>query len=306
MNRRKFLKVSGAAGATAMFGSSLACATSTSSSAAGTTTGAAGAAAGAAATSAGSFPLQSVGLQLYTVRTLAEKNLEQTLQQVAAAGYRLVETHTLYGKSPAELRALLDKNGLRSPSGHYGLAEIESTPDTVIANAKALGQEYVVLNWLDPAHRTADFYKGFPALLNKFGAQAKAAGLGFAHHNHDFEFETVGGTAPVIETVIAATDPALVSFEVDLYWVYKAGVDPLRFVEQHSGRVSMVHIKDSTAAPQKAMADVGKGVIDFGKVLAAAKKINVRYAYVERDDTTDPISTIRVSHDHLATLLASR
>ena len=271
MDRRKFLKVSGAAGATAMWGGSLACTPSSSSSdtaaaAAGTTTGAATPAAAA------SFPLASVGLQLYTVRTLAEKNLEETLQQVASAGYRLVETHTNYGKTPSELRALLDKNGLRSPSGHYGLAEIEGKPDTVIATAKALGQEYVVLNWLDPDHRSAEFYKGFPALLNKFGAQAKAAGLGFAHHNHDFEFEKVGGTTPVIETVIADTDPALVSFEVDLYWVYKAGVDPLAFVEKYPGRVSMIHIKDSTAAPAKAMADVGKGVIDFGKVLVAAKK----------------------------------
>jgi sugar phosphate isomerase/epimerase len=300
MDRRKFLKVSGAASVTAVWGGSLACAASAASSTAGSTAG------GTAAASASTFPLNDVGLQLYTVRTLAEKNLEQTLQQVAAAGYRLVETHTNYGKSPTELRALLDKNGLRSPSGHYGLAEITEAPDKTIATAKALGQEYVVLNWLDPEHRSAEFYRGFPALLNKFGAQAKAAGLGFAHHNHDFEFDKMGGPTPVIETVIANTDPALVSFEVDLYWVYKAGSDPQAFVEQHRGRVSMVHIKDSTAAPQKAMADVGKGVIDFGKVLAAAKKANVRYAYVERDDTTDPIATIRVSHDHLATLLASR
>ncbi|MEO6528274.1 MAG: sugar phosphate isomerase/epimerase [Gemmatimonadaceae bacterium] len=296
MDRRKFLKVSGAASVTAVWGGSLACATSAASSSGG----------GTAAASTSTFALDAVGLQLYTVRTLAEKNLEQTLQQVAAAGYGLVETHTNYGKSPTELRALFDKNRLRSPSGHYGLAEITETPDKVIASAKALGQEYVVLNWLDPAHRSAEFYRGFPALLNKFGAQARAAGLRFAHHNHDFEFDTLGGPTPVIETVIANTDPALVSFEVDLYWVYKAGVDPLQFVERHSGRVSLVHIKDSTAAPQKAMADVGKGVIDFGKVLAAAKKTNVRYAYVERDDTTDPVATIRASHDHLATLLAAK
>ncbi|MDB4884113.1 MAG: Xylose isomerase protein barrel [Gemmatimonadetes bacterium] len=299
MDRRKFLKVSGAAGVTVAWGGSLACATSSGSSAS-------SAAAGTAAASASSFPLDAVGLQLYTVRTLAEKNLEQTLQQVAAAGYRLVETHTLYGKAPSELRALLDKNGLRTVSGHYGLDELEKTPDTVFATAKTLGQEYVVLNWLDPAHRNAEFYRGFPALLNKFGTQARAAGLRFAHHNHDFEFDTLGGTTPVIDTMIANTDPALVSFELDLYWVYKAGADPLRYLEQHPGRVAMIHLKDSTAAPQKAMADVGKGVIEFPKLLAAAKRTGVRYAFVERDDTTDPIATIRASHDYLATLLASR
>jgi len=299
MDRRTFLKVSGAAGVAAAWGGSLACATSSASSASSI-------AAGASAGAGSSFALDAIGLQLYTVRNLAEKNPDQTLQQVASAGYKLVETHSLYGKSAAELRALLDKNGLRTVSGHYGLAELESSPDTVFATAKTLGQEFVVLNWLDPAHRTPEFYRGFPALLNKFGGQAKAAGFRFAHHNHDFEFDTLGGSTPVIETVIANTDPALVSFEVDCYWVYKAGSDPLQFVEKHPGRVAMIHLKDSTAAPAKAMADVGKGVIDYGKVLAAAKRTGVRYAFVERDDTTDPIATIRGSHDFLSTLLASK
>ncbi|MEO8560538.1 MAG: sugar phosphate isomerase/epimerase [bacterium] len=292
MDRRKFFKVSGAAGAAVVWGGSLAgCATS------GVAT---------ASPASGPFPLSSVGLQLYTVRNLADKDLDGTMAAVAAAGYPLVETHSLYGKSARDLRAILDKHGLRTASGHYGLAELESTPDTVFATANTLGQEFVVLNWLDPAHRSAEFYRGFPALLNKFGAQAKAAGLKFAHHNHDFEFDMLGGTTPVIETVIANTDPALVSFEVDLYWVYKAGADPLRFVERHAGRVAMVHLKDSTPAPQKAMADVGSGVIDFGKVLDAAKRTNVRYAYVERDDATDALGSIRNSRAFLGTLLAAR
>src|SRR3954454_17120241 len=162
MDRRKFLKVSGAAGVAAAWGGSLACATSSASSASSI-------AAGASAGAGSSFALDAIGLQLYTVRNLAEKNPDQTLQQVASAGYKLVETHSLYGKSAAELRALLDKNGLRTVSGHYGLAELESSPDTVFATAKTLGQEFVVLNWLDPAHRTPEFYRGFPALLNKFG-----------------------------------------------------------------------------------------------------------------------------------------
>ncbi|HEV7993296.1 MAG TPA: sugar phosphate isomerase/epimerase [Gemmatimonadaceae bacterium] len=296
MDRRKFLKVSSAASVAAVWsGSLVGCATS-------------GAAAGApsASQSGGKFPLNKVGLQLYTVRTLAEKDLDGTLAAVAAAGYQLVETHSLYGKSASELRAILDKHGLRTVSGHYGLAELEGGPDTVFQTAKTLGQEFVVLNWLDPAHRSPEFYKGFPALLNKFGAQAKGAGLRFAHHNHDFEFDTLGGSTPVIETVMANTDPALVSFEADLYWVYKAGTDPVSFLERHPGRIVEIHLKDSTAAPAKAMADVGSGVIDWSKVLDAANRTGVRYAFVERDDTTAPVDTIRASRNYLGTLLAAR
>jgi sugar phosphate isomerase/epimerase len=292
MDRRKFLTVTGAAGVAAVWGGSLAgCAASANSS---------------GSASGGSFPLSSVGLQLYTVRTLADKDLEGTMAAVAAAGYRLVETHTLYGKSPSELRAILDKHGLRTASGHYGLAELEGDPAKVFATANTLGQEFVMLNWLDPAHRTADFYKGFPAFLNKIGAQAKAAGLRFGHHNHDFEFDTLGGTTPVIDTVMANTDPALVSFEADLYWVNKANVDPLNFLERHAGRISEIHLKDSTPAPAKAMADVGAGVIDWAKILVAARRTGVKYAYVERDDTTAPLDTIKASRNYLGTLLAAK
>jgi sugar phosphate isomerase/epimerase len=308
MDRRKFLAVTGAAGVAAVWGGSLACATSTSSTTAGASgaAGAAGAAGTAGAGSAASFPLDSVGLQLYTVRSLADKSVESTMQQVAAAGYHIVETHSLYGQTPTALRAIFDKNGIRTVSGHYSLTELEGAPDTTFATAKALGQEFVVLNWLEPSLRNAEFYRGFPDRLNKIGEKARAAGLRFAHHNHDFEFDTLGGSTPVIETVIAKTDPALVSFELDEYWVYKAGADPLGFLEKHPGRIVMIHLKDSTAAPAKAMADVGSGVIEYPKILAAAKRTGVRYAFVERDDATDPAGSIRASHDYLARLLASK
>jgi sugar phosphate isomerase/epimerase len=110
----------------------------------------------------------------------------------------------------------------------------------------------------------------------------------------------------VIETVMANTDPSLVSFEADLYWVNKAGVDPLSFLERHAGRISEIHLKDSTAAPAKAMADVGAGVIDWAKILQAARRTGVSYAYVERDDTTQPLNTIKASRQFLGTLLASK
>lgn len=292
MDRRQFLTITGAAGVAAVWGGTFGCASSAASS-------------GAAAVP-GAFPLSSIGVQLYTVRSLAEKNVEQTFQQVAAAGYRFVETHSLYGKPASEIRALLDKAGLRSVSGHYSLTELEESPNKAFDTAKTLGQEFVVLNWLEPSLRTIQFYAGFPERLNKIGANARAAGLRFAHHNHEFEFETVGGPKSVIETVIARTDPALVSLELDAYWVFKADADPVRFIEQHGSRIAMVHLKDSTSAPSKAIADVGKGVIDFGKVLAAAQKAGVRYAFVERDDATDSLGSIRSSREYLTSLLAAR
>jgi sugar phosphate isomerase/epimerase len=292
MDRRDFFRVTGAAGLATMWGSSLACAHST-------------AAASSAPRTAGAFPLSKVGLQMYTVRDAAGKDLDGTLAAVAAAGYHLVETAGMYGRSAADLRAMFDKHGIRTASGHYPLADLESAPETVFTTAKTLGQEYVVVPFLDPSLRTADTFGSLPGRLNKLGEAAKTAGLKLAYHNHDFEFQNYGGTTSVMQRLLANTDPALVSFELDGYWAFKAGNAPAELVARYPGRFTMLHLKDSTAAPEKAFADVGKGVIDFPRFIAAAQRNGLQYAFVERDVAPDPIASIKVSHDYLATVLSA-
>jgi sugar phosphate isomerase/epimerase len=292
MDRRDFLRVTGATGLAAMWGSSLACAHST-------------AAATTATRNAGTFSLANVGLQMYTVRDAAAKDLDATLAAIAAAGYHIVETAGLYGRSAADLRAMFDKHGIRTVAGHYALAEQEASPETVFSTAKALGQEYVVVPWLDPSLRTVETFGSLPARLNKLGEQAKAQGLKLAYHNHDFEFEKYGGSTTVMERLLANTDPALVSFELDGYWAFKAGNAPAELVARYPGRFTMVHLKDSTAAPEKAFADVGHGVIDMPRFIASAQRNGLRYAFVERDVAPDPLASIRASHDYLKTVLSA-
>jgi sugar phosphate isomerase/epimerase len=292
MDRREFLRVTGAAGLVTMWGSSLACAHST-----------AAAAGSSAVRNPNSFSLSNVGLQLYTVRDAMGKDLDGTLAAIAASGYHLVETAGLYGRSAADLRAAFDKHGIRTTSGHYPLADQEASPETVFTTAKTLGQEYVVVPWLDPSLRTAETFGSLPSRLNKLGEQAKAQGLKTAYHNHDFEFEKYGGTTTVLERLLANTDPALVSFELDGYWAFKAGSAPADLVARYPGRFTMVHLKDSTAAPEKAFADVGHGVIDMPRFIAAAQRNGLRYAFVERDVAPDPLASIKASHDYLATVL---
>ena len=293
MDRRRFLRVSGATGlAAAWSGSLAACARTVAAM-----TASPAAARGAA------FTIAQVGLQLYTVRNQADQNLERTLEQIAAAGYHLVETAGLYNRTPAALRALFDKNGIRTVAGHYPLADLEKSPDGVFGVAKTLGQEYVVVPWLDPSLRTADTFASLPGRLNKLGEQARAAGLKIAYHNHDFEFENYGGSTTVMDRLLAGTDPSLVSFELDGYWAFKAGRDPADLVARFPGRFVMLHLKDSTAAPEKSFADVGSGVIDFRKFIAAAQANGLRYAFVERDVSPDPIASIRASHQFLESML---
>ena len=292
MDRREFLRVTGATGLATMWGTSLACAGSS-------------AAATGAPRNAGAFSISNVGLQLYTVRDAMGKDPDATLAAIAAAGYHLVETAGLYGRPASELRALFDKHGIRTVAGHYPLADFETSPETVFTTAKTLGQEYVVVPWLDPAQRTTETFGSLPGRLNKLGEQARSAGLKLAYHNHDFEFETYGASTTVMERLLANTDPALVSFELDGYWAFKAGRVPADLVARYPGRFTLLHLKDSTAAPQKAFADVGKGVIDFPRFIAAAQRNGLRYAFVERDVSPDPIASIRASHEYLKTVLSA-
>ena len=292
MDRRDFLRVTGAAGLATMWGSSLACAGSS-------------AAATGAPRNAGTFSISNVGLQLYTVRDAMGKDPDGTLAAIAAAGYHLVETAGMYGRSAGDLRAMFDKHGIRTTSGHYALVELETNPETVFTTAKTLGQEYVTVPWLDPAQRTTETFGSLPGRLNKLGEQARSAGLKIAYHNHDFEFQKYGGSTTVMERLLANTDPALVSFELDGYWAFKAGLAPADLVARYPGRFVMLHLKDSTAAPEKAFADVGKGVIDMPRFIAAAQRNGLRYAFVERDVAPDPLASIKASHDYLATVLSA-
>ena len=293
MDRRKFLRVTGAASLAGMWSGSLAaCAHSTAASSG---------ASPAASRAAGGFSLAQVGLQLYTVRDAAAKDLDGTLAQVAAAGYKLVETAGLYDRTPADLRALFDKHGIRTVSGHYPLADLEKAPDAQFAAAKTLGQEYVTVPWLDPSLRTAETFGSLPGRLNKLGEQARAAGLKIAYHNHDFEFTRVGGST-LFDTLLARTDPALVDLEMDVYWVTKAGADPVALLRQHPRRFPMLHLKDATAAPERRMVDVGAGTIDWAALLTLARDQGTAHAFVEHDEPTDPLASIRASYSYLSRL----
>lgn len=297
MDRRTFLRVSGAAGVTAAL-TGTACARGVSLGASSASSARDGASRGDA------FPLSRVGVQLYSVRKAMQQDPERALAQVRGAGYDLVETAGFANVSAGAFRAMLDRAGLRTSSGHYPLEQFEQGGSAVFANAATLGQEFVVLPFLPTAVRgSRDAYAALADRMNTFGARAKAAGVRFAYHNHDFEFATFGGGAPAYETLLARTDPALVSFELDAYWAYKAGHDPVQLFERFPGRFALCHLKDGTAAPDKKMAEVGGGVIDFARLFARAGGAGLRYAFVEHDEPVDAIASIRASHEYLSRLL---
>ena len=245
-------------------------------------------------TAAGSRLADSaVGIQLYTLRTVLDKDADRTLAALSEIGYREVELAGLYGMTAAAMRAMLDKHGLAAPSGHVPIDALRTNLARTLDDAKVLGHQYVVCPYLDEKERTADGYKRAAETLNSAGERAKQAGMQLAYHNHEFEFKTVGN-APAYDTLLAQTDPQLVKMELDLFWIAEGGKDPLTYFAKHPGRFPLVHVKDRAADGKQV--DVGQGTIDYKRILArAAAEGGTRHFVVESDNPTDPLATARAS-----------
>lgn len=241
--------------------------------------------------------LDRVGLQLYTVRSLMARDVERTLDQVASIGYREVEFAGYFEQPPARLREILDAGGLAAPSAHVGLDALEGDGwSRALEAARILGHRYLVFPWIPPeARRSLDDYRRLAGRLEDAGGRAREAGLQLAYHNHDFEFERLDGAVPF--DILAGTDPDLVQFQLDLYWIRKAGGDALAYFRRHPGRFPSVHVKDMAA--DGAMVDVGAGVIDWPALFAHADTAVIRHYFVEHDQPADPLASIRNSFIHL-------
>jgi sugar phosphate isomerase/epimerase len=246
--------------------------------------------------------MDRVGVQLYTVRTELQRDFEATLARVAAIGYRDVEFAGYFDRSPSRVAALLRSNSLASTSTHIPFDRLRGDWQRVLDDAAKIGHETVTIPWMAAGDlRTIDDWKRIAALFNERASQARAAGLRFAYHNHDFEFAAIDSAVP-FDALLTETDPDLVDFELDIYWITRAGFDPLDYFARFPGRFSMTHLKDWTGPPENGMTDVGSGVIDFPRIIAAADAAGVRHHFVEHDQPADPMSSIRSSYAYLAGL----
>jgi sugar phosphate isomerase/epimerase len=256
--------------------------------------------------SSGPTRIPRLGLQLYTVRGEMQKDIERTLARVAEIGYKEVEFAGYFGKTPREIRAILDKNGLTSPSVHVPVDQILGNMPTVVDAAKTIGHEYLIMPWLDAkTMKSAADWKSLAGQLNKAGEAAQSAGLKFGYHNHDFEFQPIEGQLP-FDILLNNTDPKLVVVELDLYWITKAGYDPLAYFAKWPGRTHLVHVKDGGAKPEFRMTPVGQGTIDWKRIFVQSGQAGIRHYFVEHDSAAeggaDPFVSIRTSFDYLSKL----
>jgi len=242
----------------------------------------------------------TIGLQLYTVRDAMQTDPAGTLAKVAKIGYNSLEgatytgTEKFYGMDPKSFKDLLKSNGLVMRSCHYRLGEDKGKEQEMkgailddwnraVDDGAALGLQYMVCAWLSPAERKGlDHYKWMAGEFNKAAERCKKAGIQFCYHNHDFEFDQQDGKYPY-DVLLENTDKDLVKMEMDLYWVTRAGQDPIALFAKHPGRFPLWHLKDMDATPKHAFTEVGNGTIDFKKIFSHAHQAGMKYFFVEQD-----------------------
>ena len=257
--------------------------------------------------------LKTLGVQLYTVRTVLPQKPEETLKAIRAIGYQEVEA-TYAGLDT--LWPVLQASGLKPVSIHLDskLVTQGNIDDLspIFDKLKQRGFQYAVFPYLpEPERGGIDVIKGISEKFNRAGEKCRAAGMSFCYHNHAFEFATEKG-ATLFQVMLDNTDKKLVAYEVDVFWVSVAGLDPVEMIQKLSDRVLLLHLKDKAegtpvmykeSVPRTAFKEVGNGVVDWPKVLRAAAAAKVAHYFVEQDQTPgDPVDSLRQSFGYLSKL----
>jgi sugar phosphate isomerase/epimerase len=239
-----------------------------------------------------SAPENPIAIQLYTVREPASTDFAGTLRRLAEGGARAVEFAGYGGMSIPELQALLGELDMRVAGAHISLPLWEERPESVVAELTALGGDYAIVPWLAPERRQGGVQaaRALAADLNRYAEIARAAGVGFAYHHHEFEFDPLadGDGNTMFDILVSETDPNLVNIEVDVYWAAYAGVEPTKLIQELQGRVPLVHLKDMAAGPERGIAPAGEGILRWDEILPAAS--NARWWVIEQDFPTDPVA----------------
>jgi len=260
--------------------------------------------------------IESIGLQLYTVRGEMKRNFEETIAKVAAIGYKEVEFAGYFKRTPQQVKAVLDHNGLVAPSMHVDYPSLFEKFPQVVAGSQVIGNQYIVCPWIDEKIRSIpDGWKRAAEVFNKAGEISKKAGIQFAYHNHHFEFVQVNGKL-AYDILLEETDPNLVQLEMDLCWMTVAGQDPLKYFSRYPGRFPLVHVKDIKNIPQAKkpgewvafknvtpnMTPVGSGSIDWKRLLAHSREAGIKHYFVEQDYASQPFEAIQSSYAYLNNL----
>ncbi|WKN43838.1 sugar phosphate isomerase/epimerase family protein [Tunicatimonas pelagia] len=271
--------------------------------------------------------IDQLGLQLYTVRDVLVEKPQETMQAIRNAGYQQVELfdgqllpqlHSVLKSLGIAINSthflsplltgnweLLEATGVRRPPANYTL-------QVAIDQAAEYEVSYFIFPFLYPGERGGiDAYKTLAEQLNQTGELCKKVGIQLGYHNHSFELQPMDGSSPM-EVLMSETDPALVCFELDVFWVSVAGHNPAEYIRKYANRIELLHLKDkkenapqtyrAITMPPESFQPVGSGVLNFTEILQAAQEAQIKHVFVEQDASDNPLGDIKKSSEYLRSL----
>lgn len=287
--------------------------------------------------------LERIGVGLFTIPYMLDQDFAAAMKTLAAIGYKEVElfgpypysvpeaherwkpvAETLglsqtgyFGHAPEQVRAILDENGVASPSMHIDLKTLQTRLDDVAEAASVLGHKYAGIAAIPPEDRKSlDDYKRVADVFNEVGMRMDKVGLKFLYHNHGYGLVEMDGEIP-LNLLLERTDPNVVVLEMDVFWMTAGRADPVAYLDAYPGRFRLMHIKDMTEIVRFAgdggdpsqwielfpnMTDAGSGVLDLAAILTQARKSGVQHYYLERDLADAAESTLEKSYQYLSSL----
>lgn len=248
--------------------------------------------------------LSRIGLELYSVRDAMRRDPERTLAAVRAMGYSDVELLWSFGnfsRTPQQVRASLDHEGLRAPSAHVSPAAILVGWQRSLDTAKMLGHEYIIVpSFTADTDRTLDDWREWADRFNEAGAVARRAGIWLAFHNEPDHMKPIDGVVPY-DVFVQRTDPSVVRLQLDVGNMAMGGGDPFKYLTQHSARYWSFHIKD-VVADHSRDTELGRGILDLRRFLAAIPDLDKKPVYVEQEGAADQLASARLDYQYLSKL----
>jgi sugar phosphate isomerase/epimerase len=232
-----------------------------------------------------------IGLQLYSLREQFNKDVPGTLDTVHNFGVQYAELAGTYKLTPEQFKEQLDKRGIKAISGHFPFERLRDNIESVAQEAEALGLQYVGCAWIphsDPFDEKT--CRDAITVFNRAGEALSKHGLKFFYHVHGYEFQPCeGGT--LFDMLMKETSPQFVRFQMDIFWIVHPGQDPVKLLRKYGKRWELMHLKDMKKGTPTGLltghtdvtndAALGTGQIDIPAILRAAKKVGVKWYFIE-------------------------
>jgi len=254
--------------------------------------------------------MTQIAAQIFTIRDFIKTrdDFAASMARIRAIGYRAVQISQIGDIADADVKRIVDDNGLTICNTHVPVDLLQSDPGAVIQQHELWDCRHVAIGSMPPEYRASeDGFRRFAEIANGIGEALAAAGLTFSYHNHSFEFVRFGARSG-LELFFDETDSRLVQAELDTYWLQHGGADPVAWIARMKERMPVVHLKDMVMLPspddgerpQQAMAEVGEGNMNFSGILDACQRVGVEWYAVEQDICQgDPFDSLAISYRNL-------